>query len=67
MFVLMPGSCPRMGFWGTLVPSESKKHFIFKHGFVAYQIDGELSRNQYKYNFYPKVNQVTLARGQKVE
>ena len=40
-FILLPGSCPRsrtLGHWGYL---GGQTIFFFKHGHVAYQIDGD--------------------------
>ena len=43
-FVLSPGSCPRggtLGRWGA-----QGVNFLFKHGHVAYQIDGDDKQNR---------------------
>ena len=51
IFILSPGSCPRggtLGHWG--VPRGSKKIF-FKHGHVAYQIDGDDEQNRMQVTF----------------
>ena len=45
------------GFGGTGVPRGSN-NFFFKHGRVAYQIDGDDEQN--KMNFNPRVKLVTL-------
>ena len=41
--------------------------FFFKHGHVAYQIDGDDEQNKCKYHFHPRVIMVTFGRGQKVK
>ena len=43
------------GGWGCL-----GGHFFFKHGHVAYQIDGDDEQNRMQVNFYPRVELVTL-------
>ena len=49
IFIRMPGSCPRGWTLGAGVPKERgvKK---FKHGHVAYQIDGDDEHNRMKVN-----------------
>ena len=44
IFILLPGSCPRGGSlrrWGDKV-----FNFFFKHGHVAYQVDGDDKQNR---------------------
>ena len=53
ILILLPGSCPRgrtLGRWGA----EGGRFFFFKHGHVAYQIDGddEQNRMQVKFSSY---------------
>ena len=54
IFILLPGSCPRgvtLGHWG--IPRGSN-NFIFKHGHVAYQIDGDDKQNKMQGTFSSK-------------
>ena len=46
------GHAPGVGFWGAGVPRGGSKKYIFKHGHVAYQIDGDdkQSRMQVKFS-----------------
>ena len=44
-FILSPGSCPRGDFGAMGVPRGSN-NFFFKHGHVAYQIDGDDEQNK---------------------
>ena len=49
---------PKGSDFGVLgVPRGSKK---FKHGHVAYQIDGDDEQNKMQVNFRPRVNLVTF-------
>ena len=41
--------------------------FFFKHGHVAYQIEGDDEQNRMQVAYYPRVKLVTLGRGQKVK
>ena len=41
-------------------------NFFFKHGHVAYQIDGDDEQNKMHITFHPRVKLVTLGRGKKV-
>ena len=41
--------------------------FFFKHGHVAYQIDGDYEQNRMQVTFHPRVKLVTLGRGPKVK
>ena len=51
-FYPSPGSCPRGGTLGALwVPRGSTMIFFFKHGHVAYQIDGDDKHNRMQVNF----------------
>ena len=50
VFILLPGSCPRggtLGHWGYL----GGQTFFFKHGHVAYQIDGDDEQNKMQVTF----------------
>ena len=42
---ISPGSCHRVGRWGT-GGTQGVKHFFFKHGHVAYQIVGDDEQNK---------------------
>ena len=46
-FILSPGPCPRDGNFGALGTQVVKKLF-FKHGHVAYQIEGDDGQNRMK-------------------
>ena len=46
IFILSPGSCPRGGTLGRWGCSGGQKVIIFKHGHVAYQIDGDDKQNR---------------------
>ena len=51
IFILSPGSCPRVwtsGHWGY--PGGSN-NFFFEHGHVAYQIDGDDEQNKMQVTF----------------
>ena len=50
------GHAPGMGLWAA----EGVKKMFFKHGHVAYQIDGDDKQNRMQLNFYPRVKLVTL-------
>ena len=39
IIILSPGSAPWVGLWGT--EGAQRVKFFFKHGHVAYQIDGD--------------------------
>ena len=56
-----------MGLWGTGGAQGVKSIFFFKHGHVAYQIDGDDEHNRMKINFHPRVKLMTLGRGHKVK
>ena len=50
LFILSPGSCPRggtLGRWGC----PGGQRFFFKHGHVAYQIDGDDEQNRMQVTF----------------
>ena len=50
IFILLPGSCPRggtLGHWGC----PGVKKIFFKHGHVAYQIDGDDKQNRMQVTF----------------
>ena len=53
------GHAPGVGFLGVGVP-RGVKRFFFKHGHVAYQIDGDDKQNKMQVNFHPRVKLVTL-------
>ena len=65
IFFLSPGSSPGVGLWGN-GGTQGVKHFFFKHGHVAYQIDGNDKQNKLQH-FHSRVKLVTLWRGQKVK
>ena len=48
------------------VPRRTKKLF-FKHGHMAYQMNGDDEQNRKQVTFHPRVKLVTLGRGQKVK
>ena len=48
IFILLPGSWPWVGLRGAGVPRGS---FFFKHGHVAYQIDGDDEQNRMSVKF----------------
>ena len=56
------GTAPGVCFGGT---GGAQGLIFFKHGHVAYQIDGDDEQNKMQVNFYPSVKLVTLGRGQK--
>ena len=62
-----PWSCPRGGTLGHWVYPGGQTIFFFKHGHVAYQIDGDDEQNKMQVTFYHRVKLVTLGRGQKVK
>ena len=50
IFILSPGSCPRggtFGHWGC----PGGQIFFFKHGHMAYQIDGDDKQNRMQVTF----------------
>ena len=47
-FFLSPGSCPRGGTWGH---QGGQTILFFKHGHVAYQIDGDDKQNEMQVTF----------------
>ena len=50
IFILLPGSCPRggtLGHWGY----PGGQIFFFKHGHVAFQIDGDDEQNKMQVTF----------------
>ena len=52
IFILSPGSCPRgrtLGRWGA----QGVNLFYFKHGQLAYQIDGDDEQNRVQVKFSP--------------
>ena len=66
IFILSSGSYPRggtLGRWGC----PGGQQFFFKHGHVAYQIDGDDEKNRTQLKFHPRVKLVTLGWGQKVK
>ena len=44
------GQAPGVGLWGT-GGTQGVKHFFFKHGHVAYQIDGDDEQNKMQVTF----------------
>ena len=58
---------PEVGLRGTGGTQGVKQLFFFKHGHVAYQIDGDDEQNKMQVIFHPRVKLVTLGRGQKVK
>ena len=50
------GHAPGVGLWG---PGGSKNIF-FKHGHVAYQIEGDDEQNKMQVKLHPRVKLVTL-------
>ena len=46
-----PGSCPKGGTLGRWGFPGSQKKFFFKHGHVAYQIDGDEEQNRMQVKF----------------
>ena len=44
------GHAPEMGLWCT-GGTQGVKHFFFKHGHVAYQIDGDDEQNKMEVKF----------------
>ena len=51
IFILSPGSCPRVGTFGHWGYPGGQKLFFFKHGHVAYQIDGDDKQNKMQVTF----------------
>ena len=45
------GHAPGVGLWGTGGTQGVKKIFFFKHGHVAYQIDGDDEQNKMQVTF----------------
>ena len=50
IFILLPGSCPKGGTLGHLGYLGGQT-FFFKHGHVAYQIDGDDEQNKMQVTF----------------
>ena len=50
IFVLTPGSCPRVGLGGA---KGVKYVFFFEHGYVAYQVEGDDEKNRQQVFFIP--------------
>ena len=46
IFILSPGSCPRVWTLGHLGYPGGQTFFFFKHGHVAYQIDEDDEQNK---------------------
>ena len=44
------GHAPGVGLWVT-GGTQGVKHFFFKHGHVAYQIDGDVEQNEMQVTF----------------
>ena len=51
IFILSPGSCPRGRTLGALGVPRGSINFFFKHGHVAYQIDGDDEQNKMQVTF----------------
>ena len=51
MFILSPGSCPRGGTLGHWGYPGGQTIFFFKHGHVAYQIDGDDEQSKMQVTF----------------
>ena len=51
IFILSPGSCPMEGPWGRWGAQGFKTLGFFKHGHVAYQIDGDDKHNRMQVKF----------------
>ena len=45
------GHAPGVGLWGAGGALEVKNYYFFKHGHVAYQIDGDDEQNRMQVNF----------------
>ena len=54
------GHGPGVRLWGT---GGAQGVIFFKHGHVAYQIDGDYKQNRMQVKFHPSVKLVTLGRG----
>ena len=54
IFIRSPGSCPRDGTLGRWGCSGDQKFIFFKHGHVAYQIDGDDEQNRMQVKFSSK-------------
>ena len=52
IFILSPGPCPRGGTLALGRPG-GQKFFYFKHGQLAYQIDGDDEQYRMKVKFLP--------------
>ena len=53
IFILSPGTCPSGGtleHWARACPG-GQKFIFFKHGHVAYQIDGDDEQNRMQVKF----------------
>ena len=57
ILILSPGYAFGVGLRGAGVPRGSKK---FKHGHVAYQIDGDDKQNRMQVKFHPRVKLMTF-------
>ena len=60
VFILSPSACPMGGTLGRWGCPGGQKSFFFKHGHVAYQIEGDDEQNKMQVNFHPRVKLVTL-------
>ena len=54
IFILSPGSCPRVGTLGHWGCPGGQKIIFFKHGHVAYQIDRDDKENRIQVKFSSK-------------
>ena len=57
------GHAPGVGLWGTR-GTQGVSQFFFKHGHVAYQIDGDDEQNKMLKLFHPRVNFGKTLHGQ---
>ena len=69
IFYSVPWVMPQERGFRALGCQGGQKFSFFKHGHVAYQIDGDEEQNRMKvqFNFHPRVKLVTLGLGQKVK
>ena len=63
----VPWVMPQGWDFGALGCPGGQKKLFFEHGHVVYQIDGDDKQNKMQKHFHPRVNLVTLGRGQKVK
>ena len=51
IFIMLLGPCPRGGTFGHWGCPGGKKKLFFKHGYVAYPIDGNDEKNRLQVKF----------------